>query len=77
MGDIKKKRKLFSRPKKLYDRARMDEENILVKKYELLEIDVGVQKTDNFSAKAKRVIKERIYNNLPLFLRPTLYFFYH
>ncbi|MDA8940073.1 glycosyltransferase family 2 protein [Pseudoalteromonas marina] len=50
--------------------------DILVKKYELLEIDVGVQKTDNFSAKAKRVIKERIYNNLPLFLRPTLYFFY-
>ncbi|MCK4650267.1 30S ribosomal protein S4 [Candidatus Pacearchaeota archaeon] len=35
MGDIKKKRKLFSRPKKLYDRIRMDEENILVKKYGL------------------------------------------
>ena len=35
MGDIKKKRKLFSRPKKLYDRARMDEENVLVKRYGL------------------------------------------
>ena len=35
MGDIKKKRKLFSRPKKLYDRARMDEENILIKRYGL------------------------------------------
>lgn len=35
MGDIKRKQKLFSRPKKLYDRARMDEENILVKRYGL------------------------------------------
>ena len=35
MGDIKKKRKLFSRPKKLFDRTRMDEENVLVKRYGL------------------------------------------
>lgn len=35
MGDIKRKRKLFSRPKKLFDRARMDEENILVSRYGL------------------------------------------
>lgn len=35
MGDIKRKRKMFSRPKKLFDRARMDEENILVKRYGL------------------------------------------
>ncbi len=35
MGDIKKRRKLFSRPKKLFDRVRMDEENILIKKYGL------------------------------------------
>ena len=35
MGDIKRKRKMFSRPKKLFDRTRMDEENILVKKYGL------------------------------------------
>ena len=35
MGDIKRKRKLFSRPKKLYDRARMDEENVLIKRYGL------------------------------------------
>ncbi|MFH1238040.1 MAG: 30S ribosomal protein S4 [archaeon] len=35
MGDIKRKHKLYSRPKKLYDRARMDEENILVKRYGL------------------------------------------
>ncbi len=35
MGDIKKKRKLFSRPKKLFDRTRMDEENVLIKRYGL------------------------------------------
>jgi small subunit ribosomal protein S4 len=35
MGDIKRKRKLFSRPKKLFDRTRMDEENILIKRYGL------------------------------------------
>jgi small subunit ribosomal protein S4 len=35
MGDIKRKRKLFSRPKKLFDRKRMDEENVLVKRYGL------------------------------------------
>ena len=35
MGDIKRKRKLFSRPKKLFDRARMDEEDVLVKRYGL------------------------------------------
>jgi small subunit ribosomal protein S4 len=35
MGDIKRKRKLFSRPKKLFDRVRMDEENILVERYGL------------------------------------------
>jgi len=35
MGDIKRKRKLFRRPKKLFDRGRMDEENVLVKRYGL------------------------------------------
>jgi len=35
MGDIKRKRKLFSRPKKLFDRTRMDEENVLIKRYGL------------------------------------------
>jgi len=35
MGDVKKKRKLFNRPKKLFDRVRMDEENVLVKNYGL------------------------------------------
>lgn len=35
MGDIKRKKKSFNRPKKLFDRSRMDEENILVKRYGL------------------------------------------
>ena len=35
MGDIKRKKKNFNRPKKLFDRTRMDEENVLVKKYGL------------------------------------------
>ncbi|MEA3248526.1 MAG: 30S ribosomal protein S4 [Nanoarchaeota archaeon] len=35
MGDIRRKHKLFNRPKKLYDRIRMDEENVLVKRYGL------------------------------------------
>ena len=35
MGDIKRKRKKFSKPKKLYDRIRIDEENVLIEKYGL------------------------------------------
>ena len=35
MGDIKRRRKMFSRPKKLFDRERMDEENVLIKRYGL------------------------------------------
>ena len=35
MGDTKRKRKLFSRPKKPFDRLRMDDENVLVKRYGL------------------------------------------
>lgn len=35
MGDIKRKRKQFSRPRKLYDAARIAEENKIVEKYGL------------------------------------------
>jgi len=35
MGDIKRKKKKFSRPKKLYDRNRIDDENKIVKRYGL------------------------------------------
>lgn len=50
--------------------------DILAKKYDLLPQDLSIQNTDNPSAKFKRFLKENIYNNLPLFFRPTLYFFY-
>lgn len=50
--------------------------DILVRKYNLFSPDESVKNTDNFSAKFKRAVKENIYNNLPLFFRPTLYFFY-
>ncbi len=35
MGDIKRKRKKFSRPRQLFDRVRMDQENAIVEKYGL------------------------------------------
>ena len=35
MGDIKRKRKKYSRPKKLYDKKRIEDENVLVQKYGL------------------------------------------
>tara|TARA_Y100000034_G_scaffold108795_1_gene139449 strand:+ start:2281 stop:2859 length:579 start_codon:yes stop_codon:yes gene_type:complete len=35
MGDIKRKKKKFSRPKQLFDRERIDNENKIIKKYGL------------------------------------------
>jgi small subunit ribosomal protein S4 len=35
MGDIKRKQNKFSKPRQLFDRARIDEENKIVKKYGL------------------------------------------
>ncbi|MDH3353191.1 MAG: 30S ribosomal protein S4 [Nanoarchaeota archaeon] len=63
MGDIKKKRKLFSRPKKLFDRARMDEENILVKRYGLKnkrEIWKAKTAVSNLRRRAKALIGKDI-----------------
>ena len=59
MGDIKRKRKLFSRPKKLFDRARMDEENILVKKYGLKN-KREIWKAKSFISKLRRRAKDLI-----------------
>ena len=59
MGDIKRKRKLFSRPKKLFDRARMDEENILVKKYGLKN-KREIWKAKSFVSKLRRRAKNLI-----------------
>ena len=50
--------------------------DILFKKYELIELDKQIEKTDNKSAKFKRFLKESIYNKLPLFVRPTMYFLF-
>ncbi|MFH0712211.1 MAG: 30S ribosomal protein S4 [archaeon] len=61
MGDIKKKRKLFSRPKKPFDRARMDEENVLIKKYGLKnkrEIWKAKSAVSKFRRRAKDLIGE-------------------
>jgi len=59
MGDIKKKRKLFSRPKKLYDRTRMDEENVLVKRYGLKN-KREIWKTKSVVSKLRRQAKALI-----------------
>jgi len=59
MGDIKRKRKLFSRPKKPFDRARIDGENVLVKKYGLKnkrEIWKAKSTVSKFRRRAKQLI---------------------
>ena len=59
MGDIKRKRKLFSKPKKLFDRARIDEENILVENYGLKnkkEIWKAKSKVSEYRQRAKSLI---------------------
>ena len=48
--------------------------DVISKKYDLFEIDTQIVKTDNKSAKIKRFIKVEIYNRLPPFVGPTLYF---
>lgn len=35
-----------------------------------------VSKNTGFAVRSRRFLKERIYNRLPYFIRPTLYFFY-
>jgi len=59
MGDIKRKRKLFSRPKKLFDKTRIDEENLLVKNYGLKnkkEIWKAKSKISSYRQRAKSLI---------------------
>jgi len=59
MGDIKRKRKLFSRPKKLFDSVRIGEENILVKRYGLKnkrEIWKAKSTVSKFRRRAKQLI---------------------
>ncbi len=56
------------------DREMID---ILDRKYNLFPIDdlLTVQ-NDSSQAKIKRLVKERLYNRLPIFVRPLLYFLY-
>jgi len=59
MGDIKRKRKLFSRPKKLYDKARIEQEDLIVKKYGLKnkrEIWKAKSAVSRFRKRAKELI---------------------
>lgn len=49
--------------------------DILNKKYQLFGTHRVISNL-TFQAKIKRFIKERIYNQLPIFVRPTLYFIY-
>lgn len=55
------------------DREMID---VISKRYGLFVMDDQIEKTDNSSAKIKRYVKERIYNNLPPFIGPILYFLY-
>ncbi len=59
MGDIKRKRKLFSKPRKLYDSARIESENQIVNKYGLKnkkEIWKAKSKVSLFRKRAKSLI---------------------
>ena len=59
MGDIKRKRKLFSRPRKLFDSVRINEENILVERYGLKN-KKEIWKTRSFVSKLRRRAKNLI-----------------
>lgn len=50
--------------------------DIMNKKYRLFTDDDSFNETENGQAKFKRLIKEKFYNHLPIFVRPTLYFIY-
>ncbi|MDP7187813.1 MAG: glycosyltransferase family 2 protein [Candidatus Poseidoniia archaeon] len=59
---------------KYADREMVD---ILSKKYSLFESDESISEDrSNFQARIKRFFKEGVYNKLPVFVRPVLYFFY-
>jgi len=49
---------------------------IINQKYRLFKGDESIVHSDAFQARIKRFIKEKIYNQLPIFVRPVLYFIY-
>ncbi len=50
--------------------------DIFNQKYQLFERDESIEDAKTGQAKIKRFVKESLYNKLPLFVRPVLYFFY-
>lgn len=50
--------------------------DIINHKHALFGVDESIQQSDAVQAKIKRFLKEKIYNQLPVFVRPTLYFIY-
>lgn len=58
---------------KYADREMID---ILSRKYNLFQQDEQLLASDDPQAKKKRKIKEGIYNKMPIFIRPILYFLY-
>lgn len=59
MGDIKRKRSLFSRPKKPFDKKRIDDENVLIEKYGLKnkrEIWKAISAVSKIRRRAKNLI---------------------
>jgi len=63
MGDIKKKRRAYSKPRQLFDRTRMDQENIMTRKYGLKnkkEIWKAKSLVSKFRRRAKILISKDI-----------------
>ena len=61
MGDIKRRRKLYSRPRKPFDLKRITDENVLVEKYGLknkTEIWKAISKASKMRRRAKGLISE-------------------
>lgn len=50
--------------------------DILNQKYQLFTRDNSIEEADSTQAKLKRLAKQNLYNKLPLFVRPLLYFAY-
>ncbi|MFA5983149.1 MAG: glycosyltransferase family 2 protein [Methylococcaceae bacterium] len=50
--------------------------DVINQKHQLFSRDESISNTDNGQAKIKRFVKEAIYNQLPLFIRPVFYFIY-
>ncbi len=50
--------------------------DILSQKYGLFPEDHSIKESESGQAKLKRFIKEKLYNKLPVFVRPMLYFCY-